>query len=167
MKVIEITGKINKKLSEKIKLFIAIFGPIGIGYNCDNTLYTTTKFYGTQVYSYQDTKKDILKWYKGEISDEEFNNKYDNKSSNHAVEIIGWTPPNDKTGRECWIVKNSFGELWGDDGFLLIPIGINAFKSENHPDILIQTEFLTKKYKNILNILDNILDDKNTIVKTG
>ena len=50
---------------------------------------------------------------------------YDNISTNHAVVIVGWddnypkenfltTPP----GNGAWIIQNSWGTGWGDDGYL-------------------------------------------------
>ena len=42
-------------------------------------------------------------------------------SALHAVTIVGWDDAND-----CWIVKNSWGPYWGEDGFFRIKIG-NSF----------------------------------------
>ena len=159
--------KFFRKIAEQMKLFIAMFGPMGIGYNCLHTYYSTTVKFGQKIYNYEDTKKNIIKWQKGIISDKTFNRRHSNKKSNHAVEIVGWTPPNKKTGRECWIVKNSFGELCGDNGYLLMPLGINAFKCEFHPDIMLHNQLLSNEYKNILNTIKKNVGDKDTKITIG
>ena len=40
----------------------------------------------------------------------------------HAVKIIGWGVEN---GVEFWVAKNSWGNLWGIDGFFKIKINAN------------------------------------------
>ena len=42
------------------------------------------------------------------------------KNINHAVILCGW---DDKTG--AWLMKNSWGTGWGEDGFMWIKYGCN------------------------------------------
>lgn len=35
-------------------------------------------------------------------------------NSGHAVKLIGWGSEN---GRDYWIIENSYGETWGENGF--------------------------------------------------
>lgn len=53
-----------------------------------------------------------------------FSNPYpiQEKSGNHAVEIIGWGKENNE---EYWIVLNNYGENWGDKGRIKIRMGSN------------------------------------------
>uniref|UniRef100_A0A1I8ENQ4 Pept_C1 domain-containing protein n=1 Tax=Wuchereria bancrofti TaxID=6293 RepID=A0A1I8ENQ4_WUCBA len=48
---------------------------------------------------------------------------------NHAAEVIGYGTEN---GKKYWLLKNSWGEWWGDQGFFKIERGINACKVETY-----------------------------------
>ncbi|CAG9533157.1 unnamed protein product [Cercopithifilaria johnstoni] len=48
---------------------------------------------------------------------------------NHAVEVIGYGIEN---GKKYWLLKNSWGEGWGDQGFFKIERGINACQVETY-----------------------------------
>lgn len=57
----------------------------------------------------------------------------------HAIEIVGYgteTSKSDETGEEIrvdfWIVRNSWGEEWGENGFFRILRGTNECKIEDH-----------------------------------
>ena len=43
---------------------------------------------------------------------------------NHAMTVVGYgSEPDD--GTKFWIVKNSYGDTWGDKGYIRIERGIN------------------------------------------
>lgn len=44
--------------------------------------------------------------------------------NNHAMTVVGYGAA--KKGKEFWIVKNSFGPHWGDNGYVLVRRGVNT-----------------------------------------
>ena len=50
--------------------------------------------------------------------------------SAHAVEIVGWGTTTDNL--DYWIVKNSWGKEWGDNGFFKIKRGVDECKLETN-----------------------------------
>jgi len=49
---------------------------------------------------------------------------------NHSVVIIGWGV-DEVTGGKYWIVRNSYGPAWGNQGNLWVARGINEFGIES------------------------------------
>ena len=48
--------------------------------------------------------------------------------TNHAVGVVGWWK--DASGKTQFIMKNSWGEGWGDKGYMSLPLGCNNFGEE-------------------------------------
>merc|ERR1712194_375455 len=67
-----------------------------------------------------------LRDYEGGILDDDTST-----SSNHIVSIIGFGK-DDTTGKEYWIIRNSWGEYWGEMGFAKIAMGKNMIGIEDH-----------------------------------
>ena len=47
-----------------------------------------------------------------------------NDKHNHAVAIVGWGT-DATSGMDYWIMRNSWGESWGMDGYFLMERGVN------------------------------------------
>lgn len=43
------------------------------------------------------------------------------KNPNHAVNIVGWDD-----AKEAWLIRNSWGEEWGEDGYMWLKYGTNG-----------------------------------------
>ncbi|CAL6058172.1 Cathepsin_L [Hexamita inflata] len=50
-------------------------------------------------------------------------------TTNHAVTLIGYGR---KSGKDVWILKNSYGSSWGDNGIFFVEIGRNSFCIEQY-----------------------------------
>jgi hypothetical protein len=49
------------------------------------------------------------------------------RSTNHAIGVVGWKKIGGKTG---FIMKNSWGTDWGDNGYMTLPLGCTNFGEE-------------------------------------
>jgi len=59
-----------------------------------------------------------------------FNDHCALKLVNHIVSIVGWGFDK-KSGKKYWIVRNSWGEYWGEMGFLRVEMGSNILGLES------------------------------------
>tara|TARA_B100000674_G_C37902698_1_gene944546 strand:+ start:518 stop:1444 length:927 start_codon:yes stop_codon:yes gene_type:complete len=59
------------------------------------------------------------------------NNTHQSQEINHIVSIVGWEY-DPKTRLQSWIVRNSWGEYWGEMGFFRILIGYNILGIESN-----------------------------------
>lgn len=61
--------------------------------------------------------------YKGGIYD----NKDEDRGVNHIVSCVGWGVEN---GKSYWIIRNSWGEYWGELGYVRVAMGDNILGTE-------------------------------------
>jgi cathepsin X len=110
----EIGGSITpKEQTHKIKAEIFARGPVACTINADPLRNYPMKDDGTF-------------WEGGVIDDEEAS-----QSTNHIVSITGWGK-DEKTGKDYWIIRNSWGEYWGEMGFAKIAAGKNMLGMEDN-----------------------------------
>ena len=65
----------------------------------------------------------VFHFYKKGVVLDDMNCGFDN---DHCVVVVGYGT---KDSKDYWILKNSWGETWGDNGYLLVKRG----KSTNDP----------------------------------
>jgi len=51
-----------------------------------------------------------------------------NSGTDHVVSIVGWGTEDNK---KYWIVRNSWGQYWGEDGYVRVEMGKNALSLES------------------------------------
>jgi cathepsin X len=66
----------------------------------------------------------IVKYTGGIFTDDSFAER-----TNHIVSIIGWGTDPD-TGTKYWIVRNSWGQYWGEMGYMRLEMGKNLLGIE-------------------------------------
>ena len=67
------------------------------------------------------------------------------KETTHIVSIIGWGM-NETTGIQHWIVRNSWGQYWGEMGFFRIELGKNLLGIETKVAWATPGSFSTSNY---------------------
>jgi len=59
-----------------------------------------------------------------------FSDKNAGKFTDHVVSIIGWGY-DEKSGKKHWIIRNSWGQYWGEMGFARVEMGANILGIES------------------------------------
>ena len=47
-----------------------------------------------------------------------------NPATNHVVSLVGWGT--EQSGQRYWIARNSWGESWGENGYVYVEEGANV-----------------------------------------
>eukprot|EP01132_Coremiostelium_polycephalum_P015350 gene15350-18552_t len=137
------SGEINKIAPiDKIKEAICTYGPVSAGINATPLL---QNFGGNSVYF-------------------ETASNYEHPEVNHLIVLVGWDDD-----KQAWLVRNSWGETWGDEGYGWIKYNTNnigtyatwALASKEGSRMVPMVTAPVKVTKPIpLNVDKNILDKK-------
>ena len=135
----------------RCELYYSLYGVEKNGVGGENQIKTEIFFNGPVATGFEvypdfydfNSKKEIYKW-----------NGQGPRVGGHAVVIIGWGEEN---GVKYWLIRNSWGEKWGDRGYFKMIRGINNCKIEENcmaafPDYFYPPSynFLYKEEKKIL-----------------
>jgi len=82
----------------------------------------------------------IVKYTGGVFNDEGYSDQ-----TNHIVSIVGWGTDNE-TGTKHWIVRNSWGQYWGEMGYMRLEMGKNLLGIEGEIAFAVPGEFTTTNY---------------------
>ena len=80
----------------------------------DKEIQYAVREYGPVYTTIDGEDDDVLMHYKSGV----YSNPKCSKETNHAVNIVGWN-------KDAWIIKNSWGTKWGENGFLQLKRGEN------------------------------------------
>jgi len=78
-----------------------------------------------------------LTGYKGGVVSD---NRMFHKMVDHIVSIVGWGY-DEKSGKQHWIVRNSWGQYWGEFGFFRIEMGENQLGIESQVSFAVPGEY--------------------------
>lgn len=124
--------------TSELKMMEEIYrnGPIVVALNAAPDLY----YYSSGIFITNPTDDQLLKQ-SNRIEENEEENKEIRKESlkvkdwmftNHAVVCVGWGEAEHEGKRmKYWILKNSWGEEWGEDGYFRMLRGVNLGAVEN------------------------------------
>jgi cathepsin X len=60
-----------------------------------------------------------------------FSNASESRKTTHVVSIVGWGTEK-STGKMYWIIRNSWGEFWGELGFFRVEMGQDILGIESN-----------------------------------
>lgn len=163
--------KLNKvQASQDLPTCQSVFG---IDFNtCPTNIKVAAKFFRASTYyplpnDEMRIKREIFKFgpiVSGFIVYDDFLNEYDGLSiymgpkegasptGGHAIRIVGWGEEN---GVKYWIIANSWGKEWGENGYFKMKIGIKECELEtNMAALLPDLPFIENPYLSELQVAD-------------